>query len=218
MGIHESNEKFKILLVESNEANKSELVQIISPFHQVVTTTPEQAFSFIKENLQDIATAIIEIREAAAIVQQLRSFIPTEKFPVLISTDIDNSELENQLLDLDVTDFLKKPYDSRRVLNRLKTTIKLNLANKAIDELERDELTGLFTRKAFLLKVEEFISHNREKNFCIIAFDFDNFKSSNSLYGVEKCNEFLAYSAREMMKAMPAGISGRYGGDQYYSF
>ena len=218
MGIHESNEKFKILLVESNEANKAELVQIISPFHQVVTTTPEQAFSFIKENLQDIATAIIEIREAAAIVQQLRSFIPTEKFPVLISTDIDNSELENQLLDLDVTDFLKKPYDSRRVLNRLKTTIKLNLANKAIDELERDELTGLFTRKAFLLKVEDFISHNREKNFCIIAFDFDNFKSSNSLYGVEKCNEFLAYSAREMMKAMPAGIAGRYGGDQFILF
>lgn len=218
MGIHESNKKFKILIVENNEENKSDLIQIISPFYEVVTTTPEQAFLFIKENLQNVATAIIEIREAAAIVEQLRGFIPTEKFPVLISTDIDNSELENQLLDLDVTDFLKKPYDSRRVLNRLKTAIKLSHANKAIDELERDELTGLFTRKAFLLKVEEFISHNREKNFCIIAFDFDNFKSSNSLYGVEKCNEFLAYSAREMMKAMPAGIAGRYGGDQFILF
>lgn len=218
MGIHESNKKFKILIVENNEENKSDLIQIISPFYEVVTTTPEQAFLFIKENLQNVATAIIEIREAAAIVEQLRGFIPTEKFPVLISTDIDNSELENQLLDLDVTDFLKKPYDSRRVLNRLKTAIRLSHANKAIDELERDELTGLFTRKAFLLKVEEFISHNREKNFCIIAFDFDNFKSSNSLYGVEKCNEFLAYSAREMMKAMPAGIAGRYGGDQFILF
>lgn len=218
MGIHERNKKFKILIVENNEENKSDLIQIISPFYEVVTTTPEQAFLFIKENLQNVATAIIEIREAAAIVEQLRGFIPTEKFPVLISTDIDNSELENQLLDLDVTDFLKKPYDSRRVLNRLKTAIRLSHANKAIDELERDELTGLFTRKAFLLKVEEFISHNREKNFCIIAFDFDNFKSSNSLYGVEKCNEFLAYSAREMMKAMPAGIAGRYGGDQFILF
>ena len=218
MGIHESNEKFKILLVEKNEANKSDLIQIISPFYEVVTTTPEQAFSLIKENLQDIATAIIEIREAAAIVEQLRGFIPTEKFPVLISTDIENSELENQLLDLDVTDFLKKPYDSRRVLNRLKTAIKLSHANKAIDELERDELTGLFTRKAFLLKVEEFLSHNLDKTFCIIAFDFDNFKSSNSLYGVEKCNEFLAYSARELMRVMPAGIAGRYGGDQFILF
>jgi diguanylate cyclase (GGDEF)-like protein/PAS domain S-box-containing protein len=218
MSIQERKEKCKVLIVESNTENCSQLTEIISPFYEVITAGAEEAVSLISEKPSDIATAILEIRQALPIVKELRGAIPTEKFPVLISTDIDNSELENQLLDLDVTDFIKKPYDKRRVLNRLKTAIKLSQANKAIDELERDELTGLLTRKAFLLKVEQFISHNREKNFCIIAFDFDNFKSSNSLYGVEKCNEFLAYSAREMMKAMPAGISGRYGGDQYILF
>ncbi len=218
MSIQERKEKCKVLIVESNTENCSQLTEIISPFYEVITAGAEEAVSLISEKPSDIATAILEIRQALPIVKELRGAIPTEKFPVLISTDIDNSELENQLLDLDVTDFIKKPYDKRRVLNRLKTAIKLSQANKAIDELERDELTGLLTRKAFLLKVEQFISHNREKKFCIIAFDFDNFKSSNSLYGVEKCNEFLAYSAREMMKAMPAGISGRYGGDQYILF
>lgn len=218
MNISGTNEKSKVLIVDSNSENSALLSQIISPFYDVLKASPEEAVSVITENSHDLATAIIEIRKAVPIVKELRGAIPTEKFPVLISTDIENSELENQLLDLDVTDFLKKPYDKRRVLQRLKTAIKLSQANKAIDELERDELTGLLTRKAFLLKVEQFISHNREKNFCIIAFDFDNFKSSNSLYGVEKCNEFLAYSAREMMKAMPAGISGRYGGDQYILF
>ncbi len=218
MSIQEQKEKYKVLIVESNTENCSLLTEIISPFYEVITAGAEEAVSVISENSSDIATAILEIRKAIPIVKELRGAIPTEKFPVLISTDIDNSELENQLLDLDITDFLKYPYDKRRVLQRLKTAIKLSQANKAIDELERDELTGLLTRKAFLLKVEQFISHNREKKYCIIAFDFDNFKSSNSLYGVEKCNEFLAYSAREMMKAMPAGISGRYGGDQYILF
>ena len=183
-----------------------------------ISASPENAFDLIAKKEEDIATAVLYIKDAFPIVKQLRSYIPTEKFPVLINTDIDNSELENQLLEIEVTDFLKKPYDKRRVLQRLKTAIKLSQANKAIDELERDELTGLLTRKAFLLKVEQFISHNQDKNFCIIAFDFDNFKSSNSLYGVEKCNEFLAYSAKEMMKVMPEGISGRYGGDQYILF
>lgn len=218
MSIQERFEKYRVLIVDSNAENCEQLKEIISPFYEVVTASPEEAVSVISENSSDIATAILEIRQALPIVKELRGAIPTEKFPVLISTDIDNSDLENQLLDLDITDFLKKPFDKRRVLQRVKTAIKLAQANKAIDELERDELTGLLTRKAFLLKVEQFISHNREKNFCIIAFDFDNFKSSNSLYGVEKCNEFLAYSAREMMKAMPAGISGRYGGDQYILF
>ena len=207
MNIPGTNEKSKVLIVDSNSENYTMLSKIISPFYEVLNASPEEAVSVITENCHEIATAIIEIRKAIPIVKELRGAIPTEKFPVLISTDIENSELENQLLDLEVTDFLKKPYDERRVLQRLKTAIKLSQANKAIDELERDELTGLLTRKAFLLKVEQFISHNREKNFCIIAFDFDNFKSSNSLYGVEKCNEFLAYSGRHCLHHLPGRIS-----------
>ena len=218
MSIQNGNEKTKILIVDSNPENIAQLTEILSPVYTIITASPENAFDLIAKKEEDIATAVFYIKDAFPIVKQLRSYIPTEKFPVLINTDIDNSELENQLLEIEVTDFLKKPYDKRRVLQRLKTAIKLSQANKAIDELERDELTGLLTRKAFLLKVEQFISHNQDKNFCIIAFDFDNFKSSNSLYGVEKCNEFLAYSAKEMMKVMPEGISGRYGGDQYILF
>ena len=218
MSIQNGNEKTKILIVDSNPENIAQLTEILSPVYTIITASPENAFDLIAKKEEDIATAVLYIKDAFPIVKQLRSYIPTEKFPVLLNTDIDNSELENQLLEIEVTDFLKKPYDKRRVLQRLKTAIKLSQANKAIDELERDELTGLLTRKAFLLKVEQFISHNHDKNFCIIAFDFDNFKSSNSLYGVEKCNEFLAYSAKEMMKVMPEGISGRYGGDQYILF
>ena len=218
MSIQYGNKKFKILIVDNNKESVKQLSEIVSSYYDVITAAPDEAFNVISSQEEEIATAIFYIKDALPILQKLRSHIPTEKIPVLINTDIDNSELENQLLDLEIIDFLKSPYDKRRVLQRLKTAIKLSQANQAIDELERDELTGLFTRKAFLLKVEQFISHNREKNFCIIAFDFDNFKSSNSLYGVEKCNEFLAYSAREMMKAMPAGISGRYGGDQYILF
>ncbi len=218
MGNQNSTEKTKILIVETNAENESQLKDIVSTAYEVLTATPEDAFSLIADNEAAITTAILDITHALPILQRLRSTISTENFPVLISTEQPNSSLEDKLLDLNAMDFLKKPYDKRRVLNRLKTAIKLSEANKVIDELERDELTGLLTRKAFLRKAEQFIAAKREKNFCIIAFDFDNFKSSNSLYGVEKCNEFLAYSAREMMKVMPEGLSGRYGGDQYILF
>ncbi|WP_177177710.1 EAL domain-containing protein [Treponema bryantii] len=204
--------------MDSNAENIALLKEIISSQYTVIDTSPEDVFEILSNGLYDIASAIIDIRLAAPIVKKLRGFIPTEKIPILISTDIENSDLEAELLTLEVLDFLKKPYDERRVLNRLKTAIKLAEANKAIDELERDALTGLLTRKAFLLKTEQFIAANPEKKYSLIAFDFDNFKSSNSLYGVEKCNEFLAFTAREMMKALPEGISGRYGGDQYILF
>ena len=218
MSIQERPEKMKILIVEGNKENFDLLSEIISPHYEIIIASPEEAFTKISDTDLNVTTAILYIKDALPILKQIRGSIQTEKFPILINTDIDNCEQENQLLDLDVIDFLKKPYDKRRVLRRLKTAIKLSQANKAIDELERDELTGLLTRKAFLLKSEEFIRNHQNKTFCIIAFDFDNFKSSNSLYGVEKCNEFLAYSAREMMKVVPEGLSGRYGGDQFIVF
>ena len=219
MSDNNGKEKYKILIVESNTESETQLLNIISRKYDVIkASSGEEAIKLIADKQKNIASAIIYIQEAADIVRRLRASILTEKFPILISTDIDNSKLEDELLALNVMDFLKKPFSDRQVLNRLKTAVKLFEANRIIYELERDELTGLLTRKAFLRKTEQFINNNRKKNFCIIAFDFDNFKSSNSLYGVEKCNEFLSYSAREMMKAMPEGFSGRYGGDQYILF
>ena len=208
----------EILIVDSSVERMTQLKELLSPFYEVVEASPAEAYSKICNKDLDISAAILDINYAIPILKEIRGSIYTEKLPVLISTEQENSILEDELLELDAIDFLKKPYNNRRLLNRLKTAVKLTEANKAIDELERDELTGLFTRKAFLLKAEQFIASNKGKNFCIIAFDFDNFKSSNSLYGVEKCNEFLAYTAKELMNEMPYGICGRYGGDQYILF
>ena len=211
--------KKKILLVHGNPENDRTLSEIIyAAYDSVHINSQSEAIDFLKNHHEELMSAIIDIHLAVPILREIRKDPFLLNFPVLVSTDIPNSELEEELLNLDVIDFLKTPFSRIRVLNRLKTTQKLSEANYAIDELERDELTGLFTRKAFLRKAELMLSQNRDKKFCIIAFDFDNFKSSNSLYGVDKCNEFLAYTAKHMMSVMPHGIAGRYGGDQYIIF
>ncbi len=207
-----------ILLVGINAENEALLEDIVSEKYEVKKASAENALKVLYDKSNSFSAAIINRKDALSILKEIRSNPEYEKIPVLICTDVDNAEDEEELLQLEVLDFLKIPFNKSRVLNRLKTAIKLSEANRVIDELERDELTGLLTRKAFLRKVSHVINDNREKSYCIIAFDFDNFKSSNSLYGVEKCNEFLAYTAHEMMKAQPEGISGRYGGDQYILF
>ena len=84
MSIQERFEKYRVLIVDSNAENCEQLKEIISPFYEVVTASPEEAVSVISENCHDIATAIIEIRKAIPIVKELRGAIPTEKFPVLL--------------------------------------------------------------------------------------------------------------------------------------
>ena len=87
-----SKEAIKVLIVESNAENEAQLKNIISPYYLVETAKPEDVFEILSDKKNDIATTIIDIRIAAPIVKKLRGIIPTSKFPVLISTDIDNAK------------------------------------------------------------------------------------------------------------------------------
>ncbi len=207
--------KAKILLIESSQKNADMLKNFVSEHFEVTLVTPESIVDTLINGSQKYSTAIIESESAISVLQKLRDNPKTENFPVLISTTIEDISLENELLDLGAIDFLKKPFNKRRVLNRIKTAVKLSESNRIISELEHDELTGLLTRKSFLQKAKTIIDSNPDKTFCLLAFDFDNFKSSNTLYGVDKCNEFLSYTAKKMMSLTKEGIAGRFGGDQF---
>ena len=213
------SEKQRILLIGNSKQDEKLLSKILSENFDVISADNEDnAIEIIADSSKKIAIAIIYIEAALSILQRIRIIPLLENFPVLITTDIPNSNLEDKLLELDAIDFLKKPFNDRRVLNRVKTAVKLAEANKVIRELEQDELTGLLSRRAFLRKAELERSKHPEKQFYIIACDFDNFKSSNTLYGEEKCNEFLAYTAKLLSNIRKNDVVGRFGGDQFILF
>ena len=214
-----NNEKLKVLIVESPEVKLSELRNIIAEAYDVLSVSSEKdAISLLRDSSNAITAGILYIGIAEHLLKEIRKSPKIQNLPVLIATDIDNSKLEDRLLDLDAIDFLKSPFDKRRVMNRLKTAIKLADTNKLITELEHDELTTLLTRQAFLRKAEEIRSKNPGKKYCIIAFDFDNFKFTNTIYGEEKCNEFLSFTGQQLNKAVFRSLAGRFGGDQYVLF
>lgn len=208
-----------ILIVEENPEDEKILSDIISFDYDVVfASTEEEVLSILQDSERNVAGAIFGTEKALSILKAVRIIPSLEEFPVLISEKDTDKEIEDELVELDIVDFIKKPFSVRRVLNRLRTVVKLSNANRVIYELERDELTGLYTRQAFLRRAQIVRSESNHKNFCIIGFDFDNFKSSNTLYGEEKCNEFLAYSAKRLKNVLPHGIAGRFGGDQFILF
>lgn len=98
-------------------------------------------------------------------------------------------------------------------IERLKR--ELEDSKKMIASLEYDDLTGLLIRQAFLHRAEAEIRNNPNKNYGILALDFENFKSANSLYGEEKCNEFLAVVSHKLAQYLPNSLIGRFGGDQF---
>ena len=212
-------EKLVILIVESKKEDEKILSDIISfDYNVAFASTEEEVLALLQDEDKKVSGAIFDTKSALTILKSIRIIPSLEDFPVLISVTDSDLEREDELLELDVVDFIKKPFSVRRVLNRLRTVVKLSNANRIIYELERDELTGLYTRQAFLRRAQMARDEHKHKKFCIIAFDFDNFKYSNTLYGEEKCNEFLAYTAKKLRGVLPRGIAGRFGGDQFILF
>ena len=212
-------QKTSVLLIENRYGDDSILSHILSFGYNVIPSKsePDSIFAMLRDDSVGILAAIVDIDDALPLLRKIRKVPALEKFPVLVIID-QNSEIPEELLKLDVVDFIKRPYNGPRVLNRLKTAIRLYRADKKIDELERDELTGLYTRTAFLSKADFMRREHPERKYCLIGFDFDNFKASNTIYGQEKCDEFLSYTGHNLKKVMQRGIAGRFGGDQYVLF
>ena len=209
----------KILLVTGNKEDADVLTEIVSSTFDVIYAYDDvRALATLMNGQNTFSTIIVDEKNAVPLLRTIRKNPILKSLPVIISTESNNYDIEDELLDLDVIYFLKKPYNKNQVISRIKNTVQLYEASKAINELERDELTGLYTRQAFLHKAEEIRNCSPGRNFCIIAFDFDNFKSTNTLYGEKKCNDFLAYTAHALMEKVPYGICGRFGGDQYILF
>ena len=175
---HRLDKIAKVLLVGSIKQDVDQLIEIISPFFDVISASSDaEALAILMNGQSSFSTIIVDIKNSVPLLRTIRKNPILKSLPVIICTEAPDTELEDELLDLEVIYFLRKPYNKNRVINRIKNTVQLHEAQKVIVELERDELTGLYTRQAFLHKAEEIRECSPGRNFCVIAFDFDNFKS-----------------------------------------
>jgi diguanylate cyclase (GGDEF)-like protein len=83
---------------------------------------------------------------------------------------------------------------------------------------ERDSLTGLLSRRAFLQHLDPQMARARRygRPLTLVLCEIDQFKLFNDEYGHPAGDEFLKeFAARMQMIAHPGAILGRLGGDEF---
>ncbi|MGO3344827.1 MAG: EAL domain-containing protein [Marinomonas sp.] len=101
----------------------------------------------------------------------------------------------------------------RLLSNAYKQTLRI-----ANDQIEIDELTGLFSRYKIQVELDKLISHCQKKNMRLAAFflDLDRFKTINDVFGHETGDWLLIKVAQRLRSIFPEGsIIGRLGGDEF---
>lgn len=80
-----------------------------------------------------------------------------------------------------------------------------------------NELTGLYSEKAFFEEVEKFLQTADEKTYCMLAMDVEHFCLYNQLHGREEGDNLLRFIADmlRIYRETQGGVIGYLGGDNF---
>lgn len=112
-------------------------------------------------------------------------------------------------------DFITKPIDPVEVGAKVKAGLRLNQAQKDLQDLaRRDELTGLYNRRHWDNALEEACRAGRP--FLAVMADVDHFKEINDQWGHRVGDVFLQELARSWKSQLQEPeIVARHGGDEF---
>lgn len=81
---------------------------------------------------------------------------------------------------------------------------------------ERDNLTGLYTRRTFIAKAEKMLEEHPDEQYDIMMSDIVDFKVINETYGASIGDEILRWTGEYLTtNKSDELLIGRYGGDQF---
>ena len=193
--------KRTLLIVEDEEIDQIILTDFLQSEYELLTANNgREALDVLEENRDMISAVLLDIMlpvmDGFEVLRAMRDRELITRVPVLVTSQKEGDESELEALKLGASDFISKPYNEEILKHRLFNLIKMNEASKKIDALQRDEITGLYTKVAFAEHAYRILHEQTDIEWNIIALDIDRFKLVNESYGEETGDELLAYLAK----------------------
>ncbi len=220
MGAGGISAKRKVLVVEDNELNREILSSFLGEKYEVIQAeNGEEGLALLAEYYRELSVVLLDICMPVCDGYEFLRRRNKEKVlsavPVIVMTGSRTMDAELQCLDLGAVDFIPKPYNSRIVMGRINNVISLRESAHTLSIVERDELTGIYTRQAFFYHAKTLMQIRPGESFHLLVADIRDFKSVNSSYGNKTGDKVLRYLADTYAGMVNAGIVCRYGGDQF---
>lgn len=189
-----------------------------------------KALDILREKGDSIAAMLLDIalpvKDGYQVMAEMHQDERISWIPVVMMVTASETSVEMRALDAGAIDFLTKPIDSDIAKRRIESVVdqreleELHIKSRIADELQyqsgQDELTGIYSRKAFYEKTQKMFTEKRDSGYIIIRCDIEKFKLVNELFGVEVGDEMLKAAANSVAKCVgDMGTYGRFGSDNF---
>ncbi len=211
--------KRKVLIVEDNEINREILKVTLEDDYDVLeAVNGEEGLNILSQYYKDISLILLDVVmpvcDGFEFLSRQKSDSLLASIPVIVTTGNNSQEDELKCLSLGAVDFITKPYNALIVKSRIDSVIKLRESSMTLAAIEKDELTGLYTRQAFYHHARTYTHFMTEEKFNVVILDVSDFKLINGTYGTKKGNEVLVYLSNAFRYYVKNGLLTRYEGDQ----
>ncbi|MEG1823878.1 MAG: EAL domain-containing protein [Cloacibacillus sp.] len=229
--------KKKILIADDSVVDRKILADLLCRDYTV--SEADDGAQAIEKLAREPDTALVILDlvmpklDGCAVLERLQADEKLRDIPVVVITGSDSEESQIKVLDLGAADLVAKPFKLRLIERRIRNIMDrreaaalreknrlyeqhINQQRTFMKRSETDELTGLYTRAAFLRHTEELLSFDPSHDYVIARWDVDHFKVFNDIYGTKMGDRFLAdFGAMLSANHLKGSIIGHWDADHF---
>jgi diguanylate cyclase (GGDEF)-like protein len=210
----------KILLVDDDEYFRQHIKSILESEQMEITELSDpgrilETLDFFNPDLLLLDVQMPGITGWDA-CRMIRSIPRWKNLPVLFLTGESTPSARVECFKAGGDDYIQKPCFKEELLARI--SLRLERIRLFNERANKDPLTGLLNRRAFLeqvkLKMEQCSRVNRPLSVCIM--DLDKFKHVNDTYGHLAGDKVLSAAGKLLLSRFrTVDIRGRWGGEEF---
>ncbi len=146
--------KRTVLVVDDNAVNRRLLARILADDYLVAEAADgREALERLRDDPAGVSAVLLDIvmpvMDGYAVLEAMQADPDLARIPVIVTTQQEGDESEVQALSRGASDFLSKPYKPLIIKHRLTNIIKNRESAAFINLVERDRLTGAFSKEFF---------------------------------------------------------------------
>lgn len=208
--------KRKLLIIDDNALNREMLREILQDRYEILTAeNGKVGFEILEQNCKELSVILLDMQmpvcDGPQFLKRIREDMLLSSVPVIVITANDDADAELTCLNLGASDFIRKPYNADIVRGRIGNVIKLKESALTLAAVEHDELTGLYTKQAFMHYARLLLKAKADVPMHLVIAKIRDFQMLKSIYGAKKADEMLCYLASAYNDTEKHGIVGRKG-------
>lgn len=194
----------KVLIVDDIELNREILSVALGDEYDIVQASDgAQTIEILKADNGEITAMLLDLImpnvDGYAVLEFMRSNGLLERIPVIVISAESARDVEVKCLEMGVTDFVRKPFDSVTVRRRVKNTVDLFMYKNHLEDKVRLQTRDLEEKNRLLQAQAEQIRETNEKIVDVLGtvVEYRNLESGEHIKRVKGFTEILARKAAE---------------------